>query len=120
MSIETDVFTVLDNYAGLTALVSARNYIVKLPQNPTYPNTVVSFDRTIENTLSGETSLEHSELQIDCRATTYSEVRAVVIQVKAAMAASTTYQSICLTDDDLNFDDEIDTYRTVLRFSIWQ
>lgn len=120
MSIETDIKTVLDGYSGLSSLVSSRNYIVKSPQNPTTPYNVLSYNRTIENTLSGESSIEHVELQIDIRAGTYAETRSVAIQVKAAMAAATTVTSICLTDEDLNFEDDVTTYRTVVRFSVWQ
>ena len=120
MSIETDIKTVLDNYAGLSALVSTRNYIVKSPQNPTAPYNVLSYNREIQNTLSGESSIEHVELQVDIRATTYAVTRSVAIQVKAALAAATTVTAICLTDEDLNFEDDVSTYRTVLRFSVWQ
>lgn len=120
MSIETDIKTILDNYSGLSSLVSTRNYIVKSPQNPTAPYNVLSYNRFIDNHLSGESSLEHIELQVDIRAATYAETRSVAVQVKAAMAAATTVTSICLTDDDLNFEDDVSTYRTVLRFSVWQ
>ena len=110
----------LDTYAGLTALIDDRNYIVKLPQQPTYPNTVLSYSRDIINNLSGESSLEHAEIQIDCRALTYANVRAVVIQIKAALSSATAFKSLCILDEDLNFDDDIETYRTTLRFSVWQ
>lgn len=120
MSIETDIKTILDGYAGLSSLVGSRNYIVKLPQNPVYPNTVLSYNREIENHLTGESSLEHVILQVDIRDEDYSDVRAVAVQVKAAMAAATNVKSLCLTDDDLPHEDEVKTYRTVLRFSVWQ
>jgi hypothetical protein len=120
VSIETDIKTILDGYSGLTALVSTRIYVVKLPQLPTYPNVVLSYNREIENTLSGESSLEHLIMQVDVRDTSYSSVRSIVIQVKAAMAAATNLTSICITDEDLPYEDGVETYRTALRFSIWQ
>lgn len=120
MSIETDIKTILDGYAGLSNLISTRNYIVKAPQNPTLPNNVISYNRDIINTVDGESGLEHVEIQIDTRALTYAETRSVAIQVKAAMAAATNIKSICLVDDDLPYEDGVDNYRTVLRFSVWQ
>jgi len=120
MSLETDIKTELDGYSGLSNLVSTRNYIVKSPQNPTLPYNVLTYNREIINTLSGESSIEHAELQIDIRAATYAVTRSVAIQVKAAMAAATGFTSTCITDEDLNFEDDVTTYRTVLRFSVWQ
>lgn len=120
MSLETDVIAALDNDATLAALVSNRNYIVKLPQQPTYPNNVISFYRIIENNLQGETSLEHAEMQVDCRANTYAEARAVSEAVGAALAAATNFQTIGISEDDFAYDDDIETYRIVMRFSIWQ
>jgi len=120
MSVETDVMSTLDNYANLSALVSSRNYIVQLPQNPTYPCNVLSFERDIENDVEGESGLTHSECQVDVYASTYSAVRGVVVQLKAAMAAASTFRSVCLTDYDLPYEDNIEYYRTAVRFSIWQ
>lgn len=120
MSIETDIKTILDDYSALSSLVSTRNYIIKSPQNPATPYNVLSYNREIQNNVSGESSLEKVELQVDVRADTYAETRSVAIQVKAAMAAATTVQSYCITDEDVNFEDQVDTYRTVLRFSVWQ
>lgn len=120
MSIETDLLTILDGYAGLSALVSSRNYVINLPQQPDYPNTVSSFDRDIINNLSGESGIEHIELQVDCRDETYSGARAVAIQVKAAIAAATNIKSLCIVDEDMPYDIDIDVYRVVLRFSCWQ
>lgn len=120
MSVETDVMTTLDNYANLLALVSTRNYIVRMPQNPTYPCNVLSFERDIQNNTSSESGLTHSECQVDVYASTYSETRSIVTQLKAAMAASSTFKSVCITDFDLPYEDTIEYYRTAVRFSIWQ
>lgn len=120
MTVETDIMTVLDNYAGLTALVSTRNYIVRMPQDPTYPCTVLSYEREIENHVEGESGLTHSELQADIYAETYSAMRNIVVEFKAAMDSGSTFKSICLTDYDLPYEDTIEYYRTVLRFSVWQ
>lgn len=120
MSIETDIKTVLDGYANLTAIVQTRTYVVSLPQNPTYPNVVLSYRREIENHLTGESDLEHVICQMDIRASTYSVTRSIAIQLKAAMASSTTFQSVCLSDDDVPYEDIVEYFRTVVRFSVWQ
>ncbi len=117
MSVETSLQTALDNYAGLIALVGTRNYALRIPQNPTYPNTVYHIvSKPPINTLQGTDTKEYAMVQIDVRDTTYSGTKAVVTQVKAAVA---TLKSTVQAEEDIPYEDVIETYRIMLRFLIW-
>lgn len=117
MSVETILQTALDNHAGLSALVGSRNYALRIPQHPTYPNTVYHVvEKPPVNTLDGTESKEYGIIQIDVRDTTYSGAKAVVTQVKAAVA---TLTSTVQAEEDIPYEDVIETYRVMLRFLIW-
>ena len=121
MSTEQSVMTVLNAHVGLTALVSSRFWPLKLRQNAAYPNIVYQVERDIINTLSGESSIKHEDYQFDVRGETYDETRAAVIQLRAAMdQGSNNFKAICELDEDVQFEDAVQTFRTVVRYSVWQ
>lgn len=120
MTIETDFNDALDSDADVNNLVSGRNYIVQLPQSPTYPNTVTTFDRDIQNNLTGENGLDHALVQVDCRAQRYSDAVDLANKVKSAIAADTRFRSICDSMNDFPYEQGIKYFRIVLRFSVWQ
>ena len=119
MTIATDIISTLQNYAGLSALVSNRN-LTKVNQNPTYPYNVLSFEDQPINNVEGESSVNNTLLQVDTYAETASEISDIMVQVQAALDASTTLKSVCTYRDYFNFDYDLDISRGVMRFSIWQ
>lgn len=119
MSVSGDIKTTLDNYSGLSALVSTRNYAVSLPQSPTYPNTVFTRISTSPTTiLSGRSTTTNFRFQFDCRAETQAGARSVADNVIAALDAA-TYKTVLLDDQDFPYEDDVKTFRIVLDFSIW-
>jgi len=119
VAIEDDIFTVLSNYAGLSALVVARIYPIKAPQKPTYPMIVYTRISNNEvNALDGSAGLANSRFQMTTFAGTYSSASAVADQIKLAMA-SATFTNILISRIDLDFDDNAEKYSIVLDFSVW-
>jgi hypothetical protein len=119
MTILQDVKTTLDNYSGLSSLVSTRNYALMMPQSPTFPNVVFSRSNTlVDNDLDG-LAKENPKLQIDCRATTYASARSIAEQVKLAMRNATLYKSILTNDTDFPYEDGAEVHRISLDFSVW-
>ena len=120
MTVEADIKTVLDAYGSLDSLVSSRNYISGLPQNPTYPNTV-SYRVSTEphNTLGTRNSRTNARFQIECRASTAKLADEVAIQVIAAMEAATTFIALYLDKSILPYEPAIQNYRVNLEFSVW-
>lgn len=119
MAIEEDIFTALDDHAGLTALIASRIYPIKAKQSPTYPYVVYKgiSDNQI-NTLSGGGGRANKRFQMDVYANTYSDVRAVADQVELAMSTSSVI-NIMLSRIDVDFDADSDKYRVILDFSVW-
>lgn len=120
MSIEEDIKTRLDAHGGLSALVSARNHPIKLPQGVTYP--AIAYRRIstdVQSTL-GNLHLDNPRFSFDVIGSSYSSVRSVVTQLIAAMVNATTFTAVYLNDQDLDFDNGPGVYRTVVDFSVWQ
>lgn len=120
MTIEADILTTLNNYVGLSSLVSSRNYAVNLPQNPTYPNTVymrVSTDPG--NTLGTRNSLTNIRIQVDTRSDTLLSAISAAAQVKKAIEAATLFVGIYLNEETMPHENPTETYRVSQDFSIW-
>jgi len=120
MTIEADIKTTLDAYGGLSSLISTRSYSGRLPQNPTYPN--VYYERVFtepSNTLGARNILTNVRFQFEVRATTVLSKDNVVAQLKAAMEAATLFTALYTDEVVLPFEDEIQTYRSDIDFSIW-
>ena len=85
-SIETVLFTRLDNFAGLSSLVVSRIYPLNLPQSPTYP--AVTFTRIGTDPFSGMTEdigITRGRFQLDAWATTYLGALNVGAQLRLAL-----------------------------------
>jgi hypothetical protein len=120
MTIEADIKTTLDNYAGLFALVGTRNYASHLPQKVTYP--CVSYFRISSNPvnhLNGRSVRHNAFFQFDVRGSTYASMRAAVKQLIAALESATLFEAILQDDNDSPFETSIETFRSVVDFSIW-
>lgn len=119
MTIESDIKSALDGYAGLSTLVGSRNYFIRLPQEPTYPNTVTN--RVVSNPLNaldGRNEKQNARFRIDARGETYDSARDVAAQVIAAMEAA-SFTAVLIDDSDFPYEPEVKTYRVVLDFSVW-
>lgn len=120
MTIEADILTTLNAHAGLSALVSSRNYSINLPQNPIYPNTVFSqASSNPVNNLSGRSVLHNIRMQFDIRAQTVLEMTNVKTQLIAAIESATLFKVVFLTDNPLPKEIRTETYRSSIDFSIW-
>lgn len=85
-SAEEALYARMSGYAGLTALVSTRVYPVKLPQDCTYPAVTYQRISTIREVAHGaDPGIARTRLQVTSAATTYSGVKAVTAQVRAAL-----------------------------------
>ena len=119
MSVGGDLKSTLDAYGGLSALVSSRNYAVSLPQSPTYPNVVFTRISTTPSTiLEGRSLTTNFRYQFDCRATTQAGARSVADQVIAALDAA-AFTAVLVDDQDFPYEQDINSFRIVLDFSIW-
>ncbi len=120
MTIEADILTTLNNYAGLSSLVSSRNYAVNLPQNPIYPNTVYMRITTVPgNTLGARNTLTNIRIQIDTRDETLNGSVATAVQVKKAIEAATLFDGIYLQEETIPHEFNTGTYRVSQDFSLW-
>jgi hypothetical protein len=119
MSLETKIFTILTTDPAVSAVIASRCFPVVLPQNVTLP--AVSYQRISggqENSLKGSSNLENPRIQVDVWGTTYSAVKDLAAKVMAAMRAASTFKALVISDQDL-FEDETETYRVSIDFSIW-
>jgi len=119
VTIETDIKTRLDAHGGLSALVSDRNHAITLPQNPAYPATV--YTRISNNAIVSldSTHKDNPRYQFDVIGSSYPNVRAVVVQLIDAMTTASTFKSVFLTDQDVQYDDDLEVYRAIVDFSVW-
>lgn len=124
MSLQSDLYTRLSSYSGLTALVGTRIYPVAASQTSTMPYCVYQvISRERQYSHQGFSNLERYRVQISCVAADPDVVRDVVTQVIAAMegwpAANSMVQS-CLHDGDFDdFDEDVKVYHVPVDFLIW-
>ena len=118
MSLETDLYTLLSNNAGVIALISTRIYPIIAPQDATLP--FATYSRVSTNNifnLDNQSDLENASYQIDCYAETYLGSVAIADAIKTAMKAASTFST---ADMDESHDIEEDLFRVILQFSVWQ
>jgi hypothetical protein len=85
-SIQARLYDHLRFNPGVAALVAARIYPVRMPQQPTLPCiTYIRVDGVPQYTHSGRSDLVQSRLQISCWATTYAAAIALADAVKASI-----------------------------------
>ena len=125
MSIETALYTQLSGYAGLTDLVSTRIYPLILPQDCSLP--AVTYFRVSGpriHAMGSDTGNAMPRFQISCWASTYSSVKAVATQVRAALSRlQDTVDSVVIEDIFIEnemdvYDPDVETYHTSLDFIV--
>lgn len=88
--IETALYDILRNDAGVSALVGTRVYLGRLPDNTTFP--AVSFQRittTKPQTFVSRVSLRNSLIQVDSWARTGGEIEALNLSAAVYLALET-------------------------------
>lgn len=123
MSLESELYSRLSGFSGLSDLVSTRIYPVKMPQNTALP--AVVFQRitgTRQAAFGADTGDVLSRVQVDVFATSYKDgVRAVADQVRQALErySSATISDIYIDNEFDDWDPETDIYRVTMDFRVW-
>lgn len=87
MTLEQALYSYLSGYAGLTALVGTRIYPVTMPQGVTYPAVTYRKVSGLAEYVLGQhvPELYNPRYQFDAWGTSYSSVKSVAEQIKAAL-----------------------------------
>ncbi len=126
MSLESGIYTRLSGYANLTALVLARIYPKVIPQDCLLP--AVEFQKiseTPEHAMGSDPSIRQSRIQVSAFAETYSEVKAVSAQIKAALSrysgtsSGTVIQDIFFEGDYDLYEPDTGIYHAPSDFIVW-
>jgi len=120
MTIETDVFTRLSTYPGLTALIATRVYPLRLPQNPVLPAvTLFKVSTPREQSHGGDSALQHPRYQFSCWAETYGAAWAVADQVRLALQGLAA-GGVGIYDNGVDmYDPETGWYHVAIDITIW-
>lgn len=89
------------------------------PQGTSLP--YVTYQRvsnTVNNVLSGPPSIDNTRIQVDVWDSTYAGVQALAQSLVAAMQ-TWSVQNVLISNYDL-YEQDVQTFRVLLEFSIWQ
>ena len=104
----------------LNGLINGRIYRSILPDNPTYPLVLFETEKEVENTLSGESSLQHNIFDFMIMGVSYVECKDIFNALNTALVVSNNFRHTMLAADDGEFNDEIEQYLLNARSSIWK
>ena len=119
-SVTTAIKYILNNTAGVTAIISTKSYAGRAPQETALPYVVfdiVSVEPTDSKTRPS--SVDAVRVQVDCYATTYAGVEALNDAVRAALDAYTIgatvngvkVDGIKYITENATIDEETDIFR---------
>jgi hypothetical protein len=116
----------LDAHAGLSALVSTRNWYAKAPQLPTFPFTVyMQISGVPYHAMGADLTNKSPRIQVTAYGSTPDSVIAVAEQVKAALQDySGTSGGVAITrcmlenETDLPYEFEAKAYGIALEFTV--
>ncbi len=123
MTLEELLYAHVTSYASVQSYIGQRFYPVSLPQNPTYPAaTYRRVSTAVQYTRDGD-GMGRVRFQVDCYATTYSQIVSLADAMEDALEAftSTTGPNVSRTTVVNRTDDyqwfllasgETDVYRT--------
>ncbi len=126
MSFESEIFTRLSGHAGLSNLIGARIYPVRMPQDVAMPAIsygIVSASRP--SNFGVDTGDVRYRLQIDCWSSSLpgetGGANKVAAQVKAALKrySGGDIQDCFLENEQSLYDDDSDLYRVIMDFIVW-
>ena len=87
MSLESAINARLDGYAGLTALVGERNYMVTMPQGTTMPATTTQIVSEIPlHAMSADAGYREARIMVNSFGSDFSMCRDVDEQVRLALS----------------------------------
>jgi len=119
MTIEA-IRTQLKGVSAVFNLVGTRIFYNHAPLDAATPFIVLLIvGNSPVNNLGGEESLTNDRVQIDCWSKRYSDSDTVAEAVKAAMAASTTFNAIRTGKDSL-YESQTTLNRVMLEYSVWK
>ena len=104
----------------LNGLINGRIYRSILQDNPTYPLVLFETEKEVENTLSGESSLQHNIFDFMIMGVSYVECKDIFNALNTALVVSNNFRHTMLAADDGEFNDEIEQYLLNARSSIWK
>jgi len=113
---------------GVSALVAARIYPLRAPQNPTVPYVTYSRINTDrEHHMSGASGLAHPHFQIDVFASSFSSMSAVANAIRSALdvysgdmgSPSIDVSSVLVVDERDFYEDDTNLYHDAIDVSIW-
>lgn len=132
--LEEGLFSYLSTYAGLTALISARVYPFRIPQEqavslPCMTYQRISTPRHQTHDTSGASDLASPRFQFDAWAETYASAKAITDQIRAALngkngtigsgGSAVTIQAALVQEETPELDPETNIYRSRSDFIIW-
>ena len=109
---ETVLLRMLQEDAGLSALVGNKVFALVIPQGTKLP--CITFQR-----ICGHSGLEEIDLQIDVWARDYDEAKAIAKAVRAAMPPSGPRFSAHLIEDQDLYEDGTNYFRVNMEFKVW-
>lgn len=125
MTLETEIYSRLVDYSGMSALVGTRIYPVAIPQNAALP--AVCFQRITsvpEHAFGSDAGVRRTRVQVTIVAEQLAKTgQAVDVAAKVILALSRyrggTIQDSLLDNEQHDFESEPRFYRILLDFIIW-
>jgi len=125
--IEEAVYSRLNKYASVSALVSGRIYPLVLEQNTSYPAITYTKVASVHiHDLDGSAGLANPTFQVDSWAYTYPEARNLSDAVRRALQGysgspytGTVVSGIYLTGERHFYDSEVKIYRVSADYEVW-
>lgn len=115
MSAETEIYSALSGFAGLTALVSTRIHPDVLPTEAIYPAVVYSRQTTVPiRSISGHSFGADVSIQVGSWGKTRTQVDQVSDQVEDALVAAGMYPK----GRNSGYDPETDLFASVIEMEI--
>ena len=121
-AIEIKVFTLLGGSATVTNTVTSSIYAGTIPDTATFPAIMYTRDNAEPiNYLSGESSGERIDLEINCYATAYKASHQLSTIVEKVMFGSDTFKAQLITNrmEVIDYPDRKKLFNTVCDFGVW-
>ena len=117
---ESSLLQVLSSDEKLKSIVGDKIYMMKVPLGVKLPIIVCyRISGNPANTISGYSGLEEIDLQIDCLAMTYKEVKDIAKAVRKAMPCTGAEWGAHLDHDQDLYNKESNAFRITMRYTVW-
>lgn len=125
MSVQGAIVNRLENYAGVSALVSDRIYPIVIPQNTTYPAIHYDdFSPVYYSAMGADATITATRFRVTAIDDSYSGAKALEVQILAALkrwsgtADGTTIVDVFHEVSNNIYDDDLGTYQTHIDFMV--